>query len=609
MKRQLIFCLAMSTIFFFPSCGNEKAESDGGFGAPSEVSESEVINDLSSTSGSISAYDTDEGEPGLYEATPEEYRYWEEDDLIDDLDLEESSSYFDSPTSTTTGEGRVTINPNQLDIPQAGEHNDNEEFSYFSDFLDLYYYNSMYSMKWNTELRAKVENRVVIAVYDENNLPLWNARVKLKRDELYTYQDGEVYFYPDTLGKSQDLTIEYEGFSTNLTFTPERYGRKVVQLPISRDDKDEINVDVVFLMDTTGSMGDEIEMLADTLYSIYMQVSDIETGNDVNVNLGMVLYRDTGDVYLTNTFSLTPDIESFAEFLFTVSAGGGGDTPEDLMSGLKAVEEMEWRDDAIKMVFLITDAPAQLKDFKDLSEQCEAFVQKGIKLYSIGASGLSTKGEIELRLLSQMTKGSFIFLTYGETGESSGAGTEDDPGKVSHHTGGNYQSRDLDDIVVDNVRTEITYQGTLEAIEEWQEDFDYTGTEDEIYRRVDNAISQIMEQALDEIDGESSVMILPPFIGEEISLTDMATYVSTISEEIIVAEEYLTVVTREVNEEIFSEMQLILTGMAEGDLAVLSEANTILSGKLYFVGETSVLFLRLVDVTSSEVMAASMVKI
>mgnify|MGYP000208115186 CR=1 FL=1 len=49
-----------------------------------------------------------------------------------------------------------------------------------------------------------------------------------------------------------------------------------------------------------------------------------------------------------------------------------------------------------------------------------------------------------LRQIAQFTGGRYIFLTYGESGESDG-GT---PATVSHHTGSNWQSRDLDAIVM-----------------------------------------------------------------------------------------------------------------------------------------------------------------
>jgi hypothetical protein len=55
-------------------------------------------------------------------------------------------------------------------------------------------------------------------------------------------------------------------------------------------------------------------------------------------------------------------------------------------------------------------------------------------------------------------------MTYGETGESSGAGTTTDPGLVSHHTGANYNSRNLDDIVVDNVKREIYYLARRDVV-------------------------------------------------------------------------------------------------------------------------------------------------
>ncbi len=58
--------------------------------------------------------------------------------------------------------------------------------------------------------------------------------------------------------------------------------------------------------------------------------------------------------------------------------------------------------------------------------------------------GLDLGGEYVLRQISQYTYGTYIFLTYGERGESEGGVA----GSVSHHTGANYQTDRLEAIII-----------------------------------------------------------------------------------------------------------------------------------------------------------------
>jgi hypothetical protein len=118
----------------------------------------------------------------------------------------------------------------------------------------------------------------------------------------------------------------------------------------------------------------------------------------------MVLYRDRGDEYVTKKFDLTSNLDSFQDFLYRVNAGGGGDTPEDLVSGLNDTIGLSWDPSAIKLAFVITDASCHLSSYGDWIMLARKFVDQEVKIFSIGASGLDISGEWQLRMLSQLTK-------------------------------------------------------------------------------------------------------------------------------------------------------------------------------------------------------------
>ena len=115
-------------------------------------------------------------------------------------------------------------------------------------------------------------------------------------------------------------------------------------------------VDVVFAVDTTGSMGGLIEGAKRTVWSIATHIR--QTDADADVRIGLIAYRDIGDDYVTRDFALTGDLDSVFTELSSYRAAGGGDTPEDVDAALyDALHKMQWRGDARKLVFLVGDAP------------------------------------------------------------------------------------------------------------------------------------------------------------------------------------------------------------------------------------------------------------
>jgi hypothetical protein len=115
-------------------------------------------------------------------------------------------------------------------------------------------------------------------------------------------------------------------------------------------------VDIVFAVDTTGSMGGLLDGAKRTVWSIANQVRAINANADIRV--GLVAYRDLGDDYVTKDFSLTGDLDAMYAELMSYQAAGGGDVPENVDAALyDAVHKMKWRSGAKKMIFLVGDAP------------------------------------------------------------------------------------------------------------------------------------------------------------------------------------------------------------------------------------------------------------
>jgi Mg-chelatase subunit ChlD len=124
-------------------------------------------------------------------------------------------------------------------------------------------------------------------------------------------------------------------------------------------------VEVVFVLDTTGSMGGLIQTAKNKIWAIASTLAQAEQGPEVS--MGLVAYRDRGDAYVTRVFDLSSDLDMIHSQLMTFSAEGGGDGPEAVNQALEAaIGQMSWSKDqeTYKVVFLVGDAPPHM-DYQD----------------------------------------------------------------------------------------------------------------------------------------------------------------------------------------------------------------------------------------------------
>lgn len=119
-------------------------------------------------------------------------------------------------------------------------------------------------------------------------------------------------------------------------------------------------IDVVFAIDATGSMKDDIQKMRDEWIPLLEQ----SLGEYDDWRIGLLLYRDYGDSFdyrglPVRWFGFTRDLDEFARNLnaFTIRGNEGGDTPEAVYEALSAsIEWYDWRSDAEKKIILIGDA-------------------------------------------------------------------------------------------------------------------------------------------------------------------------------------------------------------------------------------------------------------
>ncbi len=154
-------------------------------------------------------------------------------------------------------------------------------------------------------------------------------------------------------------------------------------------------VEVVFVLDTTGSMSGLIEGAKQTIWSIANEIIAAEP--KPTVRMGLVGYRDRGDAYVTTLTALTDDIDAVYADLMGYQAQGGGDGPESVNQALaEAVNAFEWTpresaSDVVRIVYLVGDAPPHMDYEQDTHypQSCEQAVTRGIIVNAIQCGSVS----------------------------------------------------------------------------------------------------------------------------------------------------------------------------------------------------------------------------
>ncbi len=441
MKRLTMILILGLALILLTACDGGAGEGDKGEVGDSDVVSAPADEEADAPDSSTMREESAARDADYYAAAPEEpgttgdYGGGEEydggrggggDDAVGGIEVAESVELSDSSETTTfASQAAMPLN--------AGEIDDNAEWD------DYLLYRREFLERGIPVNDVDVSGKHNIHVTGGDGLPVLGARVQVFAggelvSDTRTYATGLTLFFPNAIeasaaeaaqqAETYSVTVEKDGRSTEFTIDPAT-GTYSWEVELEQYQRAEGNVrlDVLFLIDATGSMADEIHELQSNILSISSQIDALPSSPDVRY--GMVTYRDRGDDYVTQVYEFVPDVEDFQTNLNRVSADGGGDTPESLNEGLHdALREVEWRvEDTVSLIILVADAPPHLdyeQDY-DYSEEMVEAARLGIKIHPIASSGLSPQGEYIFRQIAQYTMGHFIFLTYA-------GGTPGEPG-------------------------------------------------------------------------------------------------------------------------------------------------------------------------------------
>ncbi len=336
-------------------------------------------------------------------------------------------------------------------VVTAGVVDDNADFSAYLAFRD----------RTPVEHRARdIRDRYLLEVKDPRGRGVADAEVVVHGTSGYaawvrTDGAGRAWLHPDAFdaARSAHYQVVARKDGRHATSRLVRGQRSAVEVVLdAAPAAARARLDLVFLIDATGSMADEIDKLKATLRTITAEVARLPSRPDIC--LGLVAYRDRTDAFLVRSHDFTSDVGAFLQqALQPLRAAGGGDYPEAMNEALnETVHQLSWRGDgATRMVILLADAPPHL-DYgaPHYDDDMVAALGKGIKVFGVGASGLDRQGEFIQRQIAQYTGGKFVFLTYADAHRPARG-----PGRETTHDVQNYSVDTLDRLIVRLVTDEL----------------------------------------------------------------------------------------------------------------------------------------------------------
>jgi hypothetical protein len=351
---------------------------------------------------------------------------------------------------SASGEGpRARMRENGV---QAGEWDDNANFRDFQRYL-----------KRQADDRAHkvdVSDRRILVVRDSDGKAVPDCRITIadgaRKVGLISSPAGRALLFPHAEHLSgQTLTARAECHNASASATVAAHGDELTDLHLDtpRSLAAVRTLDVAFILDTTGSMSEEIAAVKRTLTRV---AHDLDR-QDLRVRVGLVEFRDRGDQYVTRVRPFSTDIAAFAKTIEEISANGGGDFPESVNAGVHvALHDLKWDETAVgRFAFLVGDAPPHLdyaQDF-DYADEMKFAAHRGIEIFTVAASGMDDLGQTVWRQIAQYTGGTNLFILRGGAGpQSTGAG---DPKSSCGDRQSNYTSGQLDELLVGVITREL----------------------------------------------------------------------------------------------------------------------------------------------------------
>lgn len=321
-----------------------------------------------------------------------------------DLVKPEPLAPAEAPPASTEAAGQLT----------AGEWKDLDNWTFWETLMKNEQF-AQYQEHWGYH----PQQRFSVKLSDEQGRALANVSIQLlnQSDEVIweskSDNKGGAELWGNFFGaKDSDFKLRVQQDQYRETFAAMNYTEGINALNLPLDCSASKDVDVVFVIDVTGSMGDELKYLKAEASDV-IQRSEEELG--IKLRTGAVCYTDRSEKNTLRTVAFSENEKETIDFLQKQQLGSGGDYPEAVDLGLgHAINEMDWNEDAIaRIVFLVLDAPPHhvKEEMKSLEKSIQLAAAKGIKVIPIASSGVNKETEFLLKFFTMATNGTYTFLT------------------------------------------------------------------------------------------------------------------------------------------------------------------------------------------------------
>lgn len=344
-----------------------------------------------------------------------------------------------SPSSSSTSSGNGLQSP-QAGVITAGEWNDLDHWDFWEDLMQNAEYSSMPGI-WG----INTNQRIPVIVENSSGTPVVGVDVHLISGTSVLWSAKT-----DNFGKAElwcDFLLQTSGLTNsdlkiavdNGSFISDSVTNGLNSLVVNQTSNVVPKAMISFVVDATGSMGDEMSFLKVELEDVLNRAQS--ENPTIEIFTSAVFYRDEGDEYVVIKNDFSSDVHVTKSFVHKQSAAGGGDFPEAVHKGLKEALSLSWQEKAAeKIIFLLLDAPPHNENqvLQSYHESLKKAAKMGVKIIPISASGIDKETEFLMRMSAMATNGTYVFIT-----DDSGIGNSHLKPSV-----GDYQVEFLNELII-----------------------------------------------------------------------------------------------------------------------------------------------------------------
>lgn len=294
-------------------------------------------------------------------------------------------------------------------LPQAGQLTssalfDNDHYDYWKKLISSTDNEKGIYDNYESRFSFNTKNRIKITLKNASGV-----EVTIDEQTARTDVNGVAYIYPTVTKEEYDLKIKYVNIN-NETIELSKQINGDFEMSIDDAKPRENVIELMLIIDTTGSMGDELEYLKSELAYVIEEIK--KNNNDISIYISLLFYRDQNDAYITKYVEFTDDVNLTIAELKKQGANGGGDFEEAVQIAFNEALQKNWTSkNSTKIILHVADAPAHDQDIQQWNDCVLKASSMGIQIITIASSGIDRKTEYFFRAQSMITNGVYTYLT------------------------------------------------------------------------------------------------------------------------------------------------------------------------------------------------------